>query len=333
MANQQDNSKEIDLTRISQHMRRYFSRVNTSFFDGILFIKRNIIIISLLVVTGVVLGYFMDKGSKSYNNKILVTPNFESVDYLYEEIDRLNSKIADGDTVSLAQLGIQNPKEISLIEIEPVVDIYGFIEEDKNNPYADQSARKYEIFDIIAEKGDVKKIVEDPTTSKNYKTHLITFRTRKPTTTKKVEEPLLKHLNANAYFKDVQEQYIKSLDAEIAVNDSTIKQIDGIITNFNSGAHTGGNLLYYNNNTQLDQLIRSKTVLLKQQEKNRVNKVNYTKIIKDNASLLNIRKISATTGKIKFILPILLVLVFISLVKFRDYYKRETAKRKVAVAQ
>jgi hypothetical protein len=329
MAYQQDNNKEIDLTRISAHMRRYFSKVNDSIFDGILFIQRFIIIIIILVIAGAVLGYFKDKESHAYSHKIFVTPNFNSVDYLYEEVERINSKIIEHDTAYLAQIGIQ-PGQVSSLKVEPVVDLYNYLNQNENL-FENQSDKKFEVFRLMAEKGDLKKIVEDPTTSKNFRHHIITFASGKEITAKTASEPLLKHLNSNVYYNDVQKEYQKNLEVKIAVNDTTLKQIDAVITSFTSGK-TNGNLLYYNNNTELNEIIRAKTVLLKEQDDNSVNRVNFTKVIKDNATLLNIKKVSATTGRMKFIIPLLFLLLFVIAVKFISFYKYQSAKRKAAQA-
>jgi len=326
--NEQDNSKEIDLTRISQHIRRYFSRVNDSIFEGILFIKRFIIIIVLLVVAGGVWGYFKDKSAHAYNHKILVTPNFKSTDYLYEEVERLNGKIRERDSVYLKQLGFKKIKELSAIKIEPVVDVYGFLNE-KANGFDVQSDKKFELFRILTEKGDLKKVLEDPTTSKNYDHHLITFVTSKESAAQDVAEPLMNYLNSNPYYKNVQQEYTKSLDARLALNDSTIKQIDVILNNYTgSSRKSAGNLMYYNDNTELSEVIKAKTVLLDEQEQNKVRKVNYTKIVKDNTILLNIKNVTATTGRMKIIIPLVFLLIFVIVMRFIKFYKYQAAKRR-----
>jgi hypothetical protein len=326
MANQyNENSKEIDLTQLSKHMKRFYARVGNSFFDAILFVKRNIIIIGLLFVAGAALGYFMDKGSKSYENKILVTPNFKSTDYLYEQVDLLNKKILENDTVFLKGLGIKTPKIISKISVEAVTDLYGFIN-DNPNMATNKPDTKYDIFRTTADKGDLTNVIEDPAISKNYKYHLITFNTGKAFDQAAFADPILKYLNSSTYYTDVQQQFLKTIDQKIAVNDSTITQIDRILNDYTS-KKAGNNTVFYNDANNLGDLIRSKTLLLKEQEQNRVDKVDYTRVIKDNAILLNIKKISILSGKMKIIVPLMFIGLFVLFARFVNFYKKQSAKR------
>ena len=92
------DNQEIDLFQISKKIGVFFENISTSIFRGFLFLKRNLIIISILFIIGVVLGLYLDKTNKVYENKLYVQPNFGSVDYLYSKIELIDSKIRDNDT-------------------------------------------------------------------------------------------------------------------------------------------------------------------------------------------------------------------------------------------
>src|SRR6476469_6965860 len=104
--------QEIDLGAISKNVGNAFRNLNAFIFDCIQFFLRNIIIIGLLLVIGIGLGYYLDETRKTYDHRIIVTPNFGSVDYLYNKIDLLNSKIKERDTLFLKSIGIQNPSKL-----------------------------------------------------------------------------------------------------------------------------------------------------------------------------------------------------------------------------
>ena len=118
-----DESQEIDLTQISKKIGGFFENISTSIFKSILFFKRNIIWLSILLVIGVGLGYYFDKTTKEYNHQIILIPNFGSVDYLYAKIDLINSKISESDTLFLKnEVGIKFPKKIRKREqIKPTI--------------------------------------------------------------------------------------------------------------------------------------------------------------------------------------------------------------------
>ena len=321
--NEQNNNKEIDLTEISRHMKRYYARVGDSFFNSILFVQRNIILFAIIIVFGVGLGYFLDKGSKSYSHKIFVIPNFGSVDYVYNEVEHIDKKIGEGDVKYLKSIGIHSPKKLGTIKIEPVIDIYSFLD----NTEQDQANRRLELFELIAEQGDVKKVLEEDVTSKNYKTHLITIRTSSPVAPKEIIEPLLEHLNANKYFKQIQKEYVANTDIKLAANEQMIRQIDSVVNNFNkAGSSKSAGLMYYNDNTQLNELFKVKNTFVLEQQKIRINKLNYDYIVKQTSVVSNTLNVGATTGRMKFIVPLFFIFVFVVVVRFVKFYKRKLHK-------
>ncbi len=209
-----NDNQEIDLSQISKKIGGFFDSIATSIFKAILFLKRNLLVIGGLFILGVVLGYYLDKNSNIYDSKIIVTPNFGSNDYLYSKVSSLNSKIKENDTTYLLKLGFKDTKRIGLIEIEPVVDIYKFIANNTEN---------FELIKLMAEDGDLSKIVEDKITSKNYPYHLLKISTSKKLSDENLIKPLLKYLNDSEYFKAVQKEVQNNTAIKMKENDSIIK--------------------------------------------------------------------------------------------------------------
>ncbi|GGB77434.1 hypothetical protein GCM10007424_16870 [Flavobacterium suaedae] len=323
MENQRNNSQnqEVDLAIISVKIKKYISRVNDSFFDGILFLKRNIIWLLIILVAGGALGYYMDQGEKPYEHKLIVVPNFQSVDYLYETVDLLNKKVQEGDREFLNEVGID--KKIVEIEVEPVVEIYDFIDDED-----DRNRIKFEVFRVIAENGKMEETLEDMPTARNYGRHTITITTRGTSTKENVTEPILNYLNSDSYFKEIQTKYKERLNAEIAANKVSIEHIDGVFEGLSNKIEGANKLVYYNNNTELDELVKAKNRLLEKQNENMVNLVNYSDIIKNIGTTINGKKKSLTAGRMKIIIPILFFFLFVGITMFISYYKRQTNKRK-----
>ena len=76
------DNQVIDLTQVSKRIGLFFDSISTSIFKGILFLKRNLIILAVLFIVGAGLGFYLDSNNKVYDNQIIVEPNFGSVDYL-----------------------------------------------------------------------------------------------------------------------------------------------------------------------------------------------------------------------------------------------------------
>ena len=275
-------------------------------------------------VVGVVLGVYMDKTGVSYSNQIIISPNFGSVDYLYAKVDLINSKINERDTVFLKeQVGIKETKKLQRIKIEPISDVYKFIENKPEN---------FEMLKVMAEDGDIKKIIEEKTTSKNYPYHIISFNTQKATSTDKTVQPIMDYLNNSDYYKKIQKEYLKNVEIKIKQNDTIITQINSVLNNFSSvasGVQRSDKLVYYNENTQLNDVIKTKDELVKEQGAHRIDMINLDKIVKEISATINVVDTKSLNGKMKLILPFLFVFFYLMGTWFSNFYKKQLVKSKL----
>ncbi len=317
---QNNDNQDIDLVQVSKKINAFFEAINRSIFRGIQFFVRNWIIVLVLIVSGFLIGWYLDSNKKQFENQIIVAPNFGSVDYLYSKINLLQSRIVSGDTLFLKDVvGIAQPKAITKVEIKPIADVYKFVADKEQN---------FELLKLISEDGDINKVLVDNVTSKNYTYHTITFSANKLINDKNVVEPILKYLNNSNYFNTVQKIGLKNLEQEIAQNDTIIKQINDVLSNFSTENQSPKNdkLVYYNENTQLNDLIKTKQYLINEQGRNRVKLIGYDKIIKEINSTLNVKNTKFITGKLKLGLPVLFVILFIMIHFFKAFYRKQLLK-------
>lgn len=318
--NNADN-QEIDLTQISQKIGGFFEEISTSIFRGFLFLKRNIIWIGILFILGATLGFYLDKTTKVYDNEIIVCPNFGSNDYLYAKVELINSKISEGDTLFLKEVvGIKYPKKFNAIKIKPITDVYKFI---------DNKAQNFEMIKLLAEDGDIKKIVNESLTSKNYPYHLISYTTANVTSEDESLKPLINYFNNSDYYKAIQKEYLNNIKIKMVQNDTIISQINGVLNSFSGTVNStqkSDKLVYYNENTQLDAIIKTKDLLVYEQGTHRLELVNLDNIIKENSSTLNIKNNTAVNGKMKLVLPVLFIFIFILFSFFKSYYRKQMSK-------
>lgn len=318
---QNNDSQEIDLSQISKKIGSFFDGISTKVFKTILFFKRNIVWIGILFIIGAGLGFYLDKNTKVYRNQIIVQPNFGSVDYLYSKIQLINSKIEDGDTLFLKNIvGIKHPKKVTKIEIEPINDVYKFIDDNSQN---------FELIKLMAEDGEIKKILSEDLTSKNYPFHLITFSTLNETSDEASVHPILEFLNKSDYFSKVQKEYVKNVNIKIIENDSIIGQINGFLNSFKNttnGSQKSDKLVYYNENSQLNDVIKTKDALISEQGSLRLQLLSLDKIIKNNSEVLNIKDTASINGKMKFILPLIFIIIFVLVGYFKSFYKKQMSK-------
>ena len=315
--NQED--QEIDLNQVSKKIGKIFDWIGTSIFKGIQFLIRNAIVVSVLLLLGFGLGLYLDKTQKSYEHSIIVQPNFGSVDYLYSKIDLIESKIKSKDTLFLKSVvGIVQPKRLSKIEIKPIDDVYNFI---KNTP------ENFELIKLMADNGDIKKIIEDNVTSKNYTCHTILFESDRLISDKEIAEPLISFLNESEYFKKIKKVSLKNIEVKMKQNDTIISQINNVLGSFSANANAtqkNDKLVYYNENTQLNDVIKTKDLLVVEQGIHQINLLGSDKIIKDVSVTLNKRKIGLLHGNKKIALPILFIVLFVLVNSCLVFYKKQS---------
>jgi len=87
-------------------------------------------------------------------------------------------------------------------------------------------------------------------------------------------------------------------------------------------------LVYFNENTQLNDLIYNKDRLLLEQAKSRLDLVSFDKIIKDNSVVLNKLNKESLNGKMKYIIPMMLIFIYLALYQTIRFYKTQLAKTK-----
>lgn len=318
---QNNDDQEIDLSQITKKIGGFFENVSTRIFRGIMFFKRNILWVGILFILGAGLGFYLDRTSKVYDNEIILSPNFGSNDYLYSKVDLIKSKIKDRDTLFLKSIGIKNTQKLVNIELEPIVDVYKFI---------DNKATNFELIKLMAEDGEISKIVKDNMTSKNYPFHLLKLTTIKTLPADDVINPLLNYINDSKYFKSNQKEYLNNVKIKMAENDSIITQINGVLNKIinNNGSSKSNSLVYYNDNMQLNDIIKTKDALITEQGTHRLELINYDKVVKDISVVTNVKNSTGTSGKMKLILPILFLGLFIIIKRFMSFYRKQLAKSK-----
>lgn len=315
--------QEIDLGQVFQKVKDFFNTVLDSIFDFLLYIKRNIIVLFLLMVVGAAIGYFLDKNTKKYDHNIIVTPNFGSTDYLYAKIELLNAKNKENDTLFLNAIGVKNSDNLGKIEIEPIIDVYKFI---ANKP------ENFDLIKLMAEDGDLQKIIENDITSKNYLFHSINFSTKGITSYKNTVEPILTFLNTSDYFEAIKTQNLQNLKEKMIANDSTIAQINTLLNEFSntsSSNQKSDKLVYYNENNELNEIIKTKEDLVTEQGNNRINLINADKIIKEISTTINIKNTKGLNTKLKIVIPFLFLMLFFLLSILKRFYQMQTKKRSI----
>lgn len=327
--NSQD--QEIDLGQIRIGIKNFFKGIINSIFDLIFFVKKKIIIIGSLFIAGIILGYFLDQSTKKYTSEIIVSPNLGGYDYLYAKIDLIKSKLKEGDKTFFKSIGISKTDIILNIEVEPIIDIYTFV--NTNTAIADnaQNTQNFELMKLLAENEDINKVIKDEKTSKNYPHHKISI-----TTINKIEDndiiyPILKYLNSDEYLNKLLAITQENVLIKVKKNEEQILQVDKLITQISENLakeKNASNLVYNNENNEINGLFSLKNSLINEIASQKITLENIKLYIKDISITTNIINSKGINNKMKLILPFLFVFIYLILFGFISLYKKQLIRIK-----
>jgi hypothetical protein len=183
----------------------------------------------------------------------------------------------------------------------------------------------------MAENSDMKKIMEDETTSKNFLYHKITVVTAENVNEETLSKPLLDFLENSDYLKKVAAEYVNNAQLKLKENDSIIEQINGLLKSFANAGDLKSSSVYINQNTQINDIIKTKETFIVEKGYLRIELLNYDKIFKKVSSNLSKRNTSFLANNNKILLPLLFILLFCLVISARRFYKKQVALSKESV--
>lgn len=326
--NNTDN-QEIDLSILTAKISDFYKRILSWVFSWILFIKRNMIYLIGLFILGCGLGIYLDANNNHYKHEVIVAPNFGSVNYMYAKVDLLSSKLNENDTVFLKSIGIKNPRKISQIKIEPVVDIYGLVNNNTAIASSATNTQNFELLKLLAEDGDLKKVITEDLTNKQYARHIININTNGIISDEEAIDPILKYLNQNEYFQIIRKTEVENIQIKMKKNEELTIELDDLIGKLSLALNNNSknnNLVYYNENTPLTGLLEKKVNLVNELAVDKLRLINLDVVIKNTSSVLNIKDTKGTNGKLKLILPLLFLSLFFLASLIISFYKKQATK-------
>lgn len=323
-ANQNQEDQEIDLAQISINIGGVFNEFKAFIFNNILFFKKHKIIITALFIIGASLGYFMDNNLKSYTHEIIVSPNVGGTDYLYSKIDFLSSKLKEDDEVFFKSIGVKNPSDIGSIKIEPILDIYNFVNNSTSAANA-ENTQNFELVKLLAEDGSLKDVIKDKLTSKNYPNQKINITTSGKSNNEELIKPILNFINTDKYYNKILEISKENILLKMKKNEQEILQVDSILKFMatNLSQNKNQNLIYNNENNQINPLFDLKNNLINEIAAQKIRLENFKVFIRETSITLNIRNTKGINGKLKFVLPLLFIFGFYMFRFYISFYKKQ----------
>ncbi|MDV7137594.1 hypothetical protein R3X28_01835 [Maribacter sp. TH_r10] len=225
--NNTNSSDEIDLGQLFQLIGKGFNSVFRSFLRVFLYLKKNALILLGLIVLGIAIGFGLNQIlSKKMKTEVIVKPNLDSRNYLYEVVDEIQSNIKAKDTLFFMDLGIDIE---NLDGFEVTVESLG--DTRKNNEQGTEYLELLKGFEGSSEA--ISDIVRAEILSKSTLiNHKITFYFKDPILGQEYAKKLMAYINSNEYFRELINVYIGNAQERIKQNTNLVEQIDGLITSY-----------------------------------------------------------------------------------------------------
>ncbi|WP_127140392.1 hypothetical protein [Flagellimonas marinaquae] len=231
---QQNNSDEIDLGQLFQMIGRGFQKFFnfiSSIFKGIfhlimlflLFVQKNIIVIGSALIIGGVGGFILDKITpEKYISRMVVEPNFNSVQQLYNNIAFYNDLAKAQDSVALATaLNITEHEAASIKEI--FTDSYS--DENQKIKLFDQFIKELDTTTIKAI--DYENYLEN-FNSMDARFHQISLISTDNRVAKKAQPAIINSISVNQYFKLQQRINDENLKLQEEIYRNQLAEIDSL---------------------------------------------------------------------------------------------------------
>ena len=312
---------EIDLGQLLNMIRLGLRNVFGAFLKTYGFVRKNIFILAGLVAVGLLIGYGLNQVvTKRLKTEVIVKPNLESKNYLYDVINEIQANIEAEDEAFFGNMGIdvKNLKRFEVL-IEPVGVRAKNLEDEM----------KYlELLQNFENTGIISDIVREEILDKSSLNQRITFFYKDARLGRDYAQKLMDYINSNEYYNGLVEVQRANAKNRIEEDKALLKQVDAIIENY-SNTMAQENTLSVNETFVLDNqervnitgLFDLKNTLIRDIEKKNMELTKNTEAIKviNFGNTQQVQKAFFTENIV--LIPLILIALFFLISAIRNLNK------------
>ena len=308
MAEQSNNntSDEIDLGQLFQLIGRGFNKLGIAFLRLFLYLKKRAFILGGLILLGLGIGYGLNQiTEESKKIEVIVKPNLDSENYLYDVVAEIESNIKTKDITFFKSIGVStdNLEQFEIL-LEP-------IEVSKNRK------GDLELFEKFKDNPQLSELIRRELEKNSAINHRIEFIFKNKEEGQFFAERVMDYINSADFFKKLVSISNENAKVRIQQNQQLIQQIDIIIENFaeslsDDKSQSLDNRIRLDNEKPIDMrgLLELKNSLIQNTEQKRIELQTQVEPI----SILNFGKPQKVTkaflGRKLFLMPIILIGLF-----------------------
>lgn len=227
------NSDEIDFGQLVVLIKRGFNSIFIGILKTFIYLKKRALVLLILILVGVGLAIGLNQFiSKKLKTEVIVKPNLESKNYLYDVVSEIGANIKAKDTAFFNSLGV----DIGLlpnfeIEIAPL--------ENQNIKYDKEDIEYLELLEKFRSDLLIQDVIRTEILNKSTLNHRITFSYRNETEGRACAEKLISYINSNNYYNELVEISLDNARERIKQDEKLIAQIDQIIERYSDRLSRG----------------------------------------------------------------------------------------------
>jgi hypothetical protein len=220
------SNDEIDLGQLFRMIGKGFSNLFKSFLRLFLYLKRNLIKLGILVLTGLLIGFGLSKIiTKKQKIEVIVKPNLESKNYLYDVVNEIGANIKAKDTLFFSKLGIDVLQLDGFeIDIQPV--------EKESATNTEEDIMYLELLEKFRNDALITDVLRTEILNKSTLNHRITFTFKNMDTGLNYADKLMTYINSNDYYTELAKIIIENAEKRIIQDQDLVKQIDYLVANY-----------------------------------------------------------------------------------------------------
>lgn len=322
--NTQQGSDEIDLGQLFRLIGKGIQNVFNAFLKVFLYIKSRMVILGILAVVGLAIGFGLSKIiTKKQQIEVIVKPNLESKNYLYDVVNEIQANIQARDTAFFKNLGITVP-DLSGYEVK-IETVSGESENrDEDMEYL-ELLQKFENTSIIAD------VLRAEILNRSSLNHRISFLYKDARNGPEFAKKVVEYINSNDFFQELVATNKENAETRIEEDKVLIQQIDQIVTNYSNkmaqervSAGDGRIVLENEETVNITGLFDLKNALIRDIEGRKLSLLEQ----KEPVSIINFGKPhqvqSALFAKKIILVPTILILLFF-LIDFVRYLNKKAS--------
>lgn len=219
-----NSSDEIDLGQLFQLVKKGFNSIFRFILRVFLYLKKNIFLLIGLVVLGLVIGFALSKViSKRLKIEVIVNPQIDSKNYLYDVVNEIQSNVEAKDTLFFKSIGIE---EIDFQGLEVAI---GRVAEEATS---EADLQYLELLQSFENTDAIADIVRAELQNKSSFNHRITIYYKNPKIGQEFANKVIAYINSSTYFDDLRQTYLDNAAERIEKNKVLLDQVDEIISNY-----------------------------------------------------------------------------------------------------